>query len=190
VAAGVAASILTWLTGHPLLVTEAALVFWLFVGILAGQSAPSPPTPVKRRVAIVAVIAILASIPFRATGQERAANLEHLATGVTVWQPAVDGERYREAGTEFSLFLPSGTTMVLPIRSAATTEVTVELRVDSRVIDAVVAQPGVWRSFHVQVPESASRYVRIDFRVTEPKEPCQGCVWLGKATRAAPRQLP
>lgn len=185
--AGIVASLLTWLTGHPLLVTEAALVFWLFVGTLAGTVDSPAPSPALRRVVIAAVIAIAVSIPFRAAREERAASLEHLATGLSLWQPAVDGERYRVAGTAFSLFLPSGTMMVLPIRSAIDSDVTVELRLDSRIIDAVVAEAGAWRRFHVRVPESPSRYVRIEFRVTAPADGCQSCVWVGKAIPVTPR---
>jgi len=178
-AAGVVGSALTWVSGHPLLVTEAALMFWLFVGVLAGASEAPIPSPTRRRIALVAVVAILASLPFRANTGERAADLEHMATGVSVWQPAVDGVRYREGATEFSLFLPGGGLVVLPMRSASAQDVRVELSVESRVIDAVVAPAGTWREVRLQVPERASRYVKIDFRVVEPV-PCQACVWVGK----------
>jgi len=196
-AAGIAASILTWLTGHPLLVTEAALVFWLFIGVLAGQSEAPAPRPILRRLAIAAAVALLMSIPFRATLEERAANLEYLGTGVSRWQPAIDGERYREADAEFSLFLPSGTTMTLPIRSAIASDVTIELRSGQRLIDTAVAMPGLWRPFRIQVPDDASRFVKIDFRVIPPPlepGPCRGCVWVGKAvplvTTTGPPRLP
>ncbi|MEO6223008.1 MAG: O-antigen ligase family protein [Vicinamibacterales bacterium] len=180
--AGIVASILTWMTGHPLLVTEAALMFWLFVGLLAGMSGvrPSGSTATLRWVTGVVVIAVLASIPFRAIREERDANLEHLATGVSQWQPAVDGERFRDAGSSFSLFLPSGSLMVLPLRSATGTALTVELHIDSRPIDAVVAQPDGWREFRIQVPESKSRYVKVDFRLIGSSA-CNACLWVGKA---------
>lgn len=184
-AAGIIASILTWMTGHPLLVTEAALVFWLFVGALAGLSEPPLPRPALGRIASVAVIAILATIPFRGLEGERAADLEHFATGVSLWQPAVDGERYREAGREFSLFLPSGTMMVLPMRSVVESPVTVELRVDSRLIDAVAAPPGTWRAVRIQMPEGEARYLKVDFRVVESGPSCATCLWIGKAVRFA-----
>ena len=47
-AAGIVACILTWTTGHPLLLTEAALMFWLFVGVLAGLSPPPPRGSTRR----------------------------------------------------------------------------------------------------------------------------------------------
>ena len=181
VAAGIVASILTWMTGHPLLLTEAAMMLWLFVGVLAGLTEPKPAGPALRRIACVAAVVMMASIPFRAVKATREADLEHIATGVSQWQPAVDGERYREGGAEFSLFLPSRATMVLPIRSATGAAVTVELRMDSRPIDVVVAPPDMWRQFRIQVPESESRYVKVDFRLIDSPPSCQACVWVGKA---------
>jgi len=184
-AAGILASVLTWMTGHPLLLTEAALMFWLFVGVLAGMSEPPPARPALERMVFVAGLAMLASIPFRAAAGERAADLEHRASGVSQWQPAVDGERYREAGAEFSLFLPSGAITVLPIRSATGSVVTVELRIDSRPIDALVATPEMWRQFRIQVPDSESRYVKVDFRLINSPPPCHVCVRVGKAVALA-----
>jgi O-antigen ligase len=181
VAAGVGASILTWMTGHPLLLTEAALMFWLFVGVLAGLSEPPAASPALRRIVGVGAVVMLASIPFRGVAGERAANLDHRALGVSQWQPAVDGERYREAGAEFSLYLPSGALTVLPLRSAAGSAVTIELRIDARPINAVVAPADMWRQFRIQVPESESRYVKVDFRLIGSPPSCQGCVWVGKA---------
>ena len=184
--AGVVASILTWMTGHPLLLTEAALMFWLFTGMLAGMTAPPGGRAFLRGVALAASIAILASIPFRADAVERATNLEHRAIGMSPWQDAVDGERYREGSTEFSLFLPAEAAMALPIRSPTGSPVTVELRIDSRPIDAVVAPPGEWRQVRVQLPESQSRYVKVDFRVTDPAS-CERCLWIGKALPIRPQ---
>ena len=63
-AAGLVACILTWMSGHPLLVTEAALMFWLFAGLLAGLSEPRPARPVLRTIAGVAIVAILVFAAF------------------------------------------------------------------------------------------------------------------------------
>ena len=178
--AGIVASILTWMTGHPLLLTEAAMMFWLFIGTLAGLTAPPATRPIARRLVAAATLIVLASIAPRSLANERGVILEHRGIGVSRWQDAVDGERYREAGTEFSLFLPAEAAMTLPIRSAGGSPVTVELRIDSRPIDAVVAPPGMWRQVRVQLPESRSRYIKVDFRVTDPAS-CERCLWIGKA---------
>lgn len=193
-ATGIVASILTWFSGHPLLVTEAALVFWLYVGVLAGSSPAPTVRPTLKHLTVIAVVAVLVSVPFRAVAERRAVTLEHVGVGVSQWQPEVDGEKYRETGAEFSLFLPSNRTVILPVRSATTSDITVELRSGSRLIDAVVAEPGLWKPVHIVAPESAARYVRIDFRVVDASGqlgPCDGCLWVGKAvTRALPPRLP
>ena len=153
----------------------------LFIGILAGLSPPRPQASLAlQRIAGVAVVVMLASVPSRAIREERAANFEHLATGVSQWQPAVDGERYREAGAQFSLFPPSRTIMVLPVRSATGSAVTVELRIDSRPIDAIVAPADTWGQFRIQLPESESRYVKVEFRLIDRGPSCQACLWVGK----------
>jgi O-antigen ligase len=187
--AGVGASILTWLTGHPLLVPEAALVFWLFAGMLAGQS----PAPTARRLGgpllTVGAIVILASMPFRANAELRSVDLEHVAIGLSVWQPEVDGERYREAGADFSLFLPSGSMVTLPMRSALPGDARIELKYADRRIDGALAVPDVWGQFRLRVPQSDRRFVRIDFRVVGTDAgsgPCVACLWVGKAVPIGP----
>jgi hypothetical protein len=179
-AGGIVASILTWMTGHPLLIPEAAFVFWLFVGLLAGMSVPPATSPAAKRIAALAIVALLASLPVRAARGTREADLEHFATGVSPWQAAVDGERYRVAGPAFSLFLPAGQTMVLPMRTSAPSPVTIHLSLNQRPIDAVVAEPEGWRQYRIHVPENEARFVKVDFRV-EPAASCQSCVWVGKA---------
>jgi hypothetical protein len=187
--AGVGASILTWLTGHPLLVPEAALVFWLFAGMLAGQS----PAPTARRLGgpllTVGAIVILASMPFRANAELRSVDLEHVAIGLSVWQPEVDGERYREAGADFSLFLPSGSMVTLPMRSALPGDARIELKYADRRIDGALAPPDAWGQFRLRVPQSDRRFVRIDFRVVGTDAgsgPCVACLWVGKAVPIGP----
>ncbi len=193
-AAGIVACILTWFSGHPLLVTEAALVFWLYVGVLAGSSRTPSTRPTLTHLTFIAVVAVLVSVPFRAVAERRAVTLEHFGVGVSLWQPEVDGEKYRETGAEFSLFFPSGATMTLPVRSATSANVTIELRSGSRLIDAVVAEIGLWKPVRIVAPESASRYVRIDFQAVGASGelvPCDGCLWVGKdVTKALPPQPP
>ncbi len=73
-AAGLAAFVLTWLTGHPLLIFEVATAFWLVLGAvaalaLAGETASpagrSARRPVSAWFAILLAAATIASVPFR-----------------------------------------------------------------------------------------------------------------------------
>ena len=62
---GLAAFILTWLGGHPLLVPEVSYPFWIALGVVAGLASTirTGRTPVG--VTAIIVIALLTSIPFR-----------------------------------------------------------------------------------------------------------------------------
>jgi hypothetical protein len=73
-AAGLAAFILTSLTGHPLLIFEVATAFWLVLGAVAALAVtegeavrPGRPSrlPAGEWAALVLAIAAIASVPFR-----------------------------------------------------------------------------------------------------------------------------
>jgi O-antigen ligase len=73
-AAGLGAFVLTWLTGHPLLIFEVATAFWLVLGAvaalaLAGDAARPAGRSTQRRAcewfAILLAAAAIASVPFR-----------------------------------------------------------------------------------------------------------------------------
>jgi len=74
-AAGLAAFVMTWLSGHPLLIFEVATAFWLVlgaVGVLAILDVAEPAGPERRSrlragewTAVVLAIAAIASVPFR-----------------------------------------------------------------------------------------------------------------------------
>jgi O-antigen ligase len=115
---GFVACVGTWLAGHPLLVPEFALVFWLYGGVLVAMT-PSEATG-RRGWLVGALIAVLfLTVPFRAMAIRNAAYLEHRGVGVSIWHHD-DTQRYREAGAAFSLYLPSGgDPTILPIRRAA-----------------------------------------------------------------------
>ena len=68
---GIFASMLTWLLGHPLVVPEAAVIFWLFVGLVAGLS-PAPALDsriwrVARAGGITLAALMVVSAPVRAS---------------------------------------------------------------------------------------------------------------------------
>jgi O-antigen ligase len=73
-AAGLAAFVLTWLTGHPLLIFEVATAFWLVLGAVAALAVAGDPAwpagrSTRRRAsewfAILLAAATIASVPFR-----------------------------------------------------------------------------------------------------------------------------
>jgi len=183
---------LTWLGGHPLLVPEAALMFWLFAGLTATLGATPAPSSAKRVSVAIVLAAILASIPWQAAGQRQRAELEHLARGLSAWHVPDRGERYRDSGREFSLFLPAGRLVTLPIRTApgVASPLTLRLFSGGREVDAVMAGPEDWVMYVFRVPDGRDRYIEVKFIVESPdgvQADCDPCLQVGKqSVRAAP----
>lgn len=189
--AGVAGMMLTWLTGHPLLVPEAAVMFWLFAGMVATVGAsPSPASNLERGATTIALAAIIVSVPWQAAAQRDRADLEHLARGLSVWHVTDSGERFRDAGRGFSLFLPSAHLITLPLRAApgAPSPLTVTVRVAGKVVDVVVVEPDDWLRYVFRVPDSPAQFVDVTFTVESPGGvSCDACLQVGKqVARPAP----
>jgi O-antigen ligase len=165
---GVAAFLVTMLTGHPLLVPEVALPFWMFMGVLAGLS---PPPAEIRRTAILTVIGIsliaLASVPVRAAHVRAQADFEHVGIGVSQWRTDPSGVRYREAQASFALFLPSNHVSVMPIRRAPGTPnpLLLEIHLGGRPLKVLTLSGDGWISLDVAVPGTGRLFERIDFQV-------------------------
>lgn len=189
--AGVAGMILTWLTGHPLLVPEAAVMFWLFAGMAAaGGAPPAPASALERGATTIALAAIIVSVPWQAAAQRERADLEHLARGLSAWQVTDTGDRFRDAGRGFSLFLPSARLITLPLRAApgVSSPLTVTVVVAGKVVDVVVVGPDDWLKYVFRVPTSQAHFVDVTFTVEAPGGvSCDPCLQVGKqAARPAP----
>lgn len=182
--AGLIAMLLTWITGHPLLVAEAAMMFWLIAGTVAGDhAAPTRVTP-GRRLAAVVLVVMVASLPMRTQGIRQEADLEHVGRGLSVWDVSPDGVRMRTAGDRFSLFLPAGAPILLPMRSAAgVAPQRYDVHVAQRRIDEVAITPDEWRQVRLRVPESPNRFVEVVFTRRAEPAPCGACVLVGRPVR-------
>jgi O-antigen ligase len=170
VLAALAAFVVTWLAGHPLLVPEAAYAFWIVLGVAAGSASIAAPTP-GRHVWIVAACcaAILLTVPPRVRATMRDADLEHVAIGLSpAFEVASDGTRYREGQGRATLFVPQGG-FRLGIHPRSDRPVRVELRLDGRVADVVVLLPGEWNELKVpaRTERGGARYSRLDLRVVD-----------------------
>ena len=166
--AGIGAYLLTWLTGHPNLVPEAALAFWLLLGVLAALSPAAVATRLRNVLVVVAVI-VLATAPFRAAHALRDVGLEHVGIGLSHWQPDLDGLRYRQAGQAFSLYIPAdGTSVDLPVRRAPESPdpLVLEIRVEGRKLYDVLISGDAWQQIRLRLPVENRRYRRTDFSVS------------------------
>jgi len=150
VVAGLAAFVITWLGGHPLLVPEPAYAFWVLLGVSAGTGAASnlarEAHGLRRGSTIVALcaIAVLATVPWRMRALTQAADLEHLGIGVSPhWQLSPDDVRYREAEGRATLFVPTGM-FRFSVNPRTDTPVRLEIKLDGRVADIVTLAPRRW----------------------------------------------
>jgi O-antigen ligase len=182
VTAGLLAFVISWLGGHPLLVPEAAYVFWILLGAAAG-AALSPPRPTSRRAtAAIAVcaVAIALTVPWRMRAMMDEANLEHVGIGVSLhWQLGPDDVRYREATGHATLFAPARSAFKLRVNPRADGVLKLELKLDGRVADVVTVLPNTWTqlSLPARTHAASARYARFDLRLIDGD---QTRMWITK----------
>ncbi len=171
-AAGAIAYVLTWLTGHPLLVPEALYPFFMVLGLTAAAGAmpidTAPPMrPARASVAgTVAIILLLIGLPLRVATAIGEANLEDVGYELSGWQRDGQGERFRIAGARSTLFVPSDAGAVnLPLRRVpGKGPVEVEVLLDGRPADRVQLAGDGWKIVRLVVPTVRARYRRVDLR--------------------------
>ena len=159
---GLIASVGTWLAGHPLLVREYSTVFWLYAAVLAAFSPAL--SHIQKRIASIGALLVLVSLPFRAAAIRHAADLEHLGFGVSPWYRDAEDQRYREAGSEFHLYLPSGRKVQLPLRLAVGTAGAgrAEVRIGDRLLATSLVSADEWRLVDIEMPPARNRFDLVD----------------------------
>jgi len=170
--AGVAGYLLTCVTGHPLLVPEAALPFWIAAGAIAGAGRHE-----ERRAAPYGIAAVLVS----------AVLVVGVGRGVAAY--ARTGERPRDAGfhemetaedgTPFRWVTQHGITYVddgagfLRLRLRApdlpqTRPLLVDTWISGRLVDRRTLPVDQWTAYDVAVREAAGEaFRRVDLRVNQ-----------------------
>jgi len=114
---GTAAYLATCLSGHPLLVPETAVPFWLVLGIVVA-GAPTAEKPVRtiRWAGAAFAAAVLATVPFRPgppTFRGRSAD-----EGWGPWQTDANGTKFRLLRSFASLpFVTEAATVAVPMRA-------------------------------------------------------------------------
>jgi hypothetical protein len=184
---GLFAFVLSWLGGHPLLIDEPAFTFWLLLGAVSGWgSAAGGAHPAGRSSWIAGSLAIvvLLSVPVRVDRQRADFNLEHRGVGLSAWQDAIDGVRYRLAGPKSSVFVPSDAqVVVVPLRAVKSApEIRLELLFDGRPADVVDISSERWHILRLRLPQdrNAPRFRRLDLRVTGTSSAETEMVMVGK----------
>ena len=187
--AGLAAFIVTWMGGHPLLTPDVAFPFWMLAGAAVARADVSRGAPLadpgfretgpafttSTRVFVWAALLVLAaSVPFRANRDARALNLAQQSFGFYDWEGDRERGRFRWTSPSAAFFVPGHTdTIDLPICAAwsdkrpGTTMVTIS--VDGQVLQKLGLTTGNWMVVPLRLPPSPSRdrYRRLDI-VTKP----------------------
>jgi O-antigen ligase len=112
---GALAYLVTALSGHPFLVPETAIPFWIVLGLLVTPSSIRTVRPAWRgRAAIGFACALLLTAPIRGTGRVRLPPGDY---GFGPWQTDDSGRPFREAQAAASLFVgPTARSVEIPMR--------------------------------------------------------------------------
>jgi len=193
---GLATALLTFLTGHPLLVGAFAYSFWIALALavtradtVTSQSAsaaqPSPaqaaiPAPVTWQPRVVAAIAlvIVVSVPFRAQLARDDVNLSGVRYGfASGGVDPVSKDRYQWAGPRATFFVPSRAQSLYFSASPATDDesLELELRIDGLLANRVLLRDGIWWDMRLILPVTGSTdaFRRIDLIVSRSADDSQ-----------------
>jgi len=174
--AGMCAFLATCVSGHPLLVAETAVPFWIALGVLAAArpSSTADTSPRASHIFVAAgAIAILATVPLR-PGVPRL----RLPPGVDGFGPpqTSEGRRFRTAASSAALYVaPTVKFIEIPLRlnrARAGRPVTVLLR-QPRWSNHRVDVADAWTAVPVTLPlaDPLTPYQRIDVQVIDPSDP-------------------
>jgi hypothetical protein len=185
---GLATTLLTFLTGHPLLIGAFACSFWIALGLvvaradsLSGRSASTEqPLSIqdgrqtsgrwRSRAAAVIALLIFVSVPFRARLASDQVDLSRTRYGFAEGSvDPVSNARFEWVGPRATMFVPGSAQSLYLSASPATGEegVDLELTVDGRLADRVALRDGLWLDMRLILPVTKSNrsFRRIDLIV-------------------------
>jgi O-antigen ligase len=178
--AGLAAFVVTWLAGHPLLIPEPAYIFWILLGAGAAADAADVRGGWRRALVVLASIVIVASAPFHAREVMDDAELEHVGFGLSPkWLLSPDGIRYRAAEGHGVVFVPSHSAFTFSVNPRADRPVRLEVRLENRVADVIALAPDRWTdvTLPMRAERKAPRFIPMDLRILDGN---QVEIWLTK----------
>ena len=125
--------------------------------------------------------------PKRARGLMAQADMEHAGFGLSQWQPAVDGVRYRLSSGQSTVFLPgdarAATVPLRPVGTGRTLEV--QLRLDGQPADSIRIPPDRWYELRLMLPQSehGRRFRRLDLDIAGAPAAGPDLLMIGKVQR-------
>ena len=170
--AGSTAYLITCVTGHPLLVPEAALPFWIAFGALGASTTPETRVATAQRVGGAVVGLFVAA----ALGQGVMAYSRTTVTpadrGFHGFETADDGVRFRWMTRHAVTYVPATPGFVsLQMRASdepALRPLVVDIVIDGRVVERREIHPGTWTKIDLGVRDTVrTPFRRIDMRANE-----------------------
>jgi O-antigen ligase len=170
--AGLAVFVLTCLGGHPLLIPEVAMPFWLALGVVCGYGEAVAPLPETRRVrpwiAPVGALVILLLAAPRIRAELRASDFEHMGVGLSRWHVARNGWRFRETRTPATVFVPTDAQQVeIPLSVRGRHSQLVDLVLEGQLANRVRVPARRWVKVTLVVPHRSRRYQRLELRISD-----------------------
>jgi hypothetical protein len=171
--AGLGVFVLTWMGGHPLLIPEVALPFWLALGVACGYGEAVAPLPERPRarssIALIAAVGILLLAAPRIRAELVASDFEHMGIGLGPWHVERSGRRFRETHTPAVVFVPTEAGQVeiaLSVRGRHSQ--LVDLLLEGQLANRIRVPPRRWVKVTLVVPNRSRRYQRLELRMSDP----------------------
>lgn len=164
---GLAAFILTWLGGHPLLIPEVSIPFWIALGFVAAFARTDIRAGAHAMAAAFILVALLVSLPLRLQSKASAVDFSRVNYGLS----ARNIMAHRA-----TVFVPVNNASVeIPVRSRAASDddpVYVDVLVDRSPAGTITLTHRDWQRPHVQLPAgSERRFHEIELRIRRTESP-------------------
>jgi O-antigen ligase len=161
---GLAAFLLTWLGGHPLLIPEVVFPFWMLLAVLAAAGAPPATFSISGVLVVVMLLAI--SLPLRVERHIGRVDLSRVRYGLT-------SRHMMSSRTRF--FVPADKPQVqVPLRARGAsdeTPVRIAVSVDGVARNDITIASPEWQTVRVRLPgSSAKRFHEVELRIAPSGE--------------------
>jgi O-antigen ligase len=186
---GLGTVLLTFLTGHPLLIGAFVCSFWIALAlavsradtvndqsasearVVPAQVGSAAPSRWPMRAAVAVALAVVASVPFREDVAGNQANLSVVRYGFAPGGvDPVSKDSFLWAGPSATMFVAARVqSLYLSVSPPSDDEaVELEIRIDGRLANHVVLRDGFWRDMRLILPaaDSSHAFRRIDLVVS------------------------
>jgi hypothetical protein len=193
-AVGLAAFVVTWMAGHPLLTPEVAVPFWILVGaaiaradqnresvpaVIAHATAPAMTTGRPVRWALgMTMLFLVTTVPLRARREAAQLNLAEQSFGFYDWEGERATGRFRWTTPSAAFFVaPRTSELEVPMCAAWADHrrdaTVVTFAIDGHIFHTLETRSGDWVTLRLRLPAPSrnDRYRRIDVTTTPAWSP-------------------